>query len=173
MTATAPRLAAVVAIADNGVIGRDGDLPWRMKSDLKWFKSVTLGKPIIMGRITWESLGRPLPGRLNIVVTRSRIAPCPHMVVAASPADAARIARAVAAQDGVDEACVIGGAHLYADMLPDCDRLYLTRVHGDVVGDRHLHLSSDGWDVQLRHTIDPGPEDDFPATVEQWDRIRP
>lgn len=132
-------IALVVARARNGVIGRDGDLPWRLKSDMAFFKATTMGKPVVMGRKTWDSLPRkPLPGRLNIVVTRQ-----PGYV-----ADGAEIftdldaaldrARAQAKVDGVAEVCVIGGAQIYSETLPVADRLYLTEVEADPVGDAHF-----------------------------------
>lgn len=170
MTMPTPRLAAVVAIADNDVIGRNGELPWRMPNDLAWFKKITMGKPIIMGRITYESIGRPLPGRLNIVVTRQSMAAASNLVVTQSPEDAERIALGVAAREGFDEACVIGGAELYGAMLDRCARIYLTRVHGNVDGDRHLRLSPDPWSIAQIDDIVADANNQYSATIEQWDR---
>ncbi|MGE3872563.1 MAG: dihydrofolate reductase [Parvibaculaceae bacterium] len=129
-----PRIVFVVAVARNGVIGRQGELPWRISSDLKRFKAITMGKPVIMGRKTWESLPRrPLPGRLNIVITRDRHYQAEGAVVTASVAEAVAEAR----QTESDEICVIGGAEIFRQMLPMADRLYLTEVdltsEGDVV----------------------------------------
>ncbi|MFZ5723675.1 MAG: dihydrofolate reductase [Pseudomonadota bacterium] len=129
------RLSLIAALADNGVIGRDNKLPWHLPGDLKYFKAVTLGKPVIMGRKTWESLGRPLPGRTNIVITRRRDYAPPGAKVAGSLEEALRLAGQVALIDGVDECVVIGGAEIYAQALPRCDRMYLTEVHADVAGD--------------------------------------
>jgi dihydrofolate reductase len=123
------RIALVVAVAENGVIGRGGALPWHLPDDLKFFKSVTLGKPVLMGRRTFESIGRPLPGRRNLVLTRSSPA-LPGEVEAVGSIDAALALVADAA-----ELCVIGGAALYAEALPRAQRLYLTRVHGEFEGD--------------------------------------
>ncbi|MGA8709572.1 MAG: dihydrofolate reductase [Steroidobacteraceae bacterium] len=128
----AARIALVVAIADNGVIGRAGGLPWHLPDDLKFFKSVTMGKPLLMGRRTFESIGRPLPGRLNLVVTRGG-AVFPSGVEAVPSVEAA-LARAA----GAAEICVIGGATLYAQMLAQAQLLYLTRVHAAVAGDVHF-----------------------------------
>jgi len=124
-----PRIALVVAVADNGIIGRGGALPWHLPDDLKFFKSVTLGKPVLMGRRTFESIGRPLPGRRNLVLTRGSRA-LPAEVEAVSS-----VAAALALVAGSEEICVIGGAALYAETLPLAQRLYLTRVHGCVEGD--------------------------------------
>ena len=129
------KLSLIAALAENRVIGRDNTLPWRLPNDLKYFKAVTLGKPVIMGRKTWESLGRPLPGRTNIVITRQAgYAPAGAKVVASLDA-AIRLAESVALIDGQDECVVIGGAEIYALVLPRCDRLYLTEVHANVEGD--------------------------------------
>lgn len=128
-------LAIVVAVAKNGVIGRGNDLPWRIPSDLKNFKAVTLGKPVIMGRRTWDSLPRkPLPGRANIVVSR-KLSVLDGAEVFASADAAVAAARAIAAQDGASEVCLIGGAALYEALLPQTDRIYLTHVDLEPEGD--------------------------------------
>lgn len=132
------RLAMIVAQAENRVIGNDNKLPWYLPEDLKYFKRVTLGKPIIMGRKTYESIGRPLPGRCNIVVTRDENWQVPGVVVTASLAEAVEHASAQAEIDGVDEAVVMGGAEIYRQMLPQTERLYLTQVHASVEGDAHF-----------------------------------
>jgi len=119
----------VVARARNGVIGRDNQLPWRLPADLAYFKRVTMGHPVIMGRRTWESIGRPLPGRHNIVVTRNPDYKAEGATVVASLDAAWRAAGAA------DEACVIGGTSLFAEALPQADRIHLTEVEADVEGD--------------------------------------
>lgn len=122
---TRPRIAFVVAVARNGVIGVKGDLPWRVSSDLKRFKQITMGKPVIMGRKTWESLPRrPLPGRLNIVITRHRDYAAPGAAVVASIEEALIAARVA----NPEEICVIGGSEIFRAFLPQADRLYLTEV---------------------------------------------
>ena len=122
-------------MARNGVIGRDGDLPWRIPADLRYFKAITMGKPLIMGRRTFESIGRPLPGRTNIVVTRhDRIKP-EDIVVAHDMEAACRIAGDVAQRDGITEIMVIGGGEIYALALPMADRIYLTEVQREITGD--------------------------------------
>lgn len=129
------RLAVIVAQAENRVIGVGNKLPWYLPEDLKYFKRVTLGKPIIMGRKTFESIGRPLPGRCNIVITRDTQWQAEGVVAVTGPQAAIEQAAAQAEVDGVDEALVIGGAEIYRQMLPLADRLYLTQVHAEVDGD--------------------------------------
>ena len=131
-----PQLVLVVARARNGVIGRDGDLPWRLRSDLKRFKALTLGKPCIMGRRTWDSLPlKPLPGRLNLVLSRDESFEARGAVVCTTLDEAVEIARETAEEDGVGEVCVIGGAGLFAATLPRAKRLYLTEVEAEPEGD--------------------------------------
>jgi len=132
------RVSAIVARAQNGVIGRDNQLPWHLPSDLRYFKAVTFGKPVIMGRKTFESIGRPLPGRTNVVVTRQSDWQAPGTQTAASLEAALRIANAKAELDGVDEVMLIGGAQLYRDAASWIDRWYVTEVMVDAVGDAHL-----------------------------------
>ena len=134
------RIALVVARGSNGVIGRDGDLPWRLRSDLQRFKAITMGKPCIMGRKTWESLPlKPLPGRLNIVLTRDEGYGAEHApkgaLVCTSLDEAIEIAREQAEDDGVDEICVIGGTALFEATLPRAKRLYITEVDAAPEGD--------------------------------------
>lgn len=129
------RIALVAAVAKNGVIGDKGRLLWRISDDLKWFKKATLGKPVIMGRKTYESIGKPLPGRRNIVVTRSKTWSEEGVARAASLAEAIRLAEDFAEEDGAEEICVIGGGKIYAQTLKAADRIYLTRVDAEPAGD--------------------------------------
>ncbi|TPD54620.1 MAG: dihydrofolate reductase [Thalassolituus maritimus] len=125
----------IVAVAENGVIGRNNSLPWYLPNDLKYFKQTTMGKPVIMGRKTYESIGKPLPGRTNIVITRQADYQ-PEGVKVVNSVEAAReLAESVCLIDGQDEAMIMGGAEIYALALPHTDRLYLTEVHADVEGD--------------------------------------
>ena len=119
----------VVAMARNRVIGRDNRLPWKLPEDLAYFKRVTMGHPVVMGRRTWESIGRPLPGRDNIVVSRNRGFEAPGATVVASLDEAWRAAGAAS------EVCVIGGTSLFAEALPVADRIHLTEVDAVVEGD--------------------------------------
>ena len=131
-----PQLVLVVARARNGVIGRDGDLPWRLRSDLQRFKAITLGKPCIMGRRTWESLPlKPLPGRLNLVLSRDESFAARGALVCTTLDEAIEIARETAEEEGVDEICVIGGTALFEKALPRARRIYLTEVEAEPEGD--------------------------------------
>lgn len=125
----AAALSLIVAVADNDVIGRDNALPWHLPADLKHFKAVTMGKPIVMGRKTWESIGRPLPGRLNIVISRNSALELAGVVVVRS------FEEALAQAGDVPEVAVIGGAELFRSALPLARRIYFTRVHGTVCGE--------------------------------------
>jgi dihydrofolate reductase len=128
-------VSLIVAMADNGVIGQDGRLPWRIPDDMRRFKALTLGKPCIMGRRTWESLPKkPLPGRLNIVVTRERNYR-PDGATGVHSLD-----EALAQAAGADEICVIGGAEIYRAALSRATLIHLTQVHGDIEGDTRMPL---------------------------------
>ncbi|MCG8583898.1 MAG: dihydrofolate reductase [Pirellulales bacterium] len=160
------RLSIIVAMADNGVIGRDGDLPWHISEDLKRFKRITMGAPILMGRKTYDSIGRPLPGRRSVVITRQ---PDWHAdgVTAVPSLDAA-----IESCQDADEAFVIGGAEIYRLALPKADRLYMTRVHADVDGD--VHLPDIDWSKwQLVEELPGAPDEKNPYrwTFETYDRL--
>ncbi len=130
-----PIIALIVAVAENGVIGRDGKLPWRIPEDMKWFRARTEGRPMIMGRKTWESFPkRPLPGRTNIVITRDGSFKAEGAVAVTSLATALD----VAAGEAPEEIMVIGGAEIYRAALPLARRIYLTSVHGEIEGDAHF-----------------------------------
>ena len=131
-------LAVICAMSENRIIGRSNELPWHLPGDLKYFKQTTLGSPIIMGRKTWESIGRPLPGRSNIVVSRNNQLTIEQVQTADSLTGAIKLARKIAVPDKVSEVFVIGGAELYKEAFPLADRLYLTRVHAEVEGDTYL-----------------------------------
>lgn len=146
-----PEVSLIVAMASNGVIGRNNQLPWYLPNDLKYFKAVTMGKPIIMGRKTFESIGKPLPGRVNIVVTTNRDFVADGVKVVHDPAEALALADSIAFLDGVDEVMVIGGAQLYEALLPRADRLYLTEVHAAVEGDAFFpDFERANWQEQER-----------------------
>ncbi|WP_101758752.1 dihydrofolate reductase [Oceanicoccus sp. KOV_DT_Chl] len=149
MTANKPvRVSMIVAMAENRVIGRNNQLPWYLPNDLKYFKATTMGKPIVMGRKTYESIGRPLPGRTNIVVTGNADFSAEGVKVVHGIDEALQVAQGVAELEGVEELMVIGGAQLYADILPKVERLYLTRVHADVEGDaRFPELDLSQWQL--------------------------
>ena len=129
------KIALVVAVSQNNVIGRDNQLPWHLPEDLQYFKSVTMGKPILMGRKTFDSIGRPLPGRKNIVITRDLEWDAEGVEVVHSIDDALTAGTDACAVANSDEIMVIGGAQIYRDCLPIADRLYLTRVEAEIEGD--------------------------------------
>jgi len=128
-------ITLVAALAENGVIGRDNGLPWRLKSDMVHFRAITMGKPVLMGRKTFLSIGRPLPGRTTIVVSRDGGFAAPGIVVAASVEAALTVARGDALRRGADCIIVAGGADLYAQTMPLAERLHITYVHRAVDGD--------------------------------------
>jgi len=135
-----PLLQIVVAYARNRVIGRDNDLPWRLPGDLAHFKRVTMGCPIIMGRKTWESLGRPLPGRLNVVISRN------PAYVAAGATLCGNLEQALQACADAPRACIIGGEQLFREALPQVDEIIATEIHADIEGDTFFPvLQSADW----------------------------
>jgi dihydrofolate reductase len=153
--------AGPVARARNGVIGKDGTLPWRLKSDLAIFKEVTMGKPVIMGRKTWESLPRkPLPGRTNIVLSRDQSFTARGAVVCEDLSEAVQIGREQAQDDGAQEVCVIGGASVFELAMAKALRLYLTEVEADVEGDVTLAPIDEGQWREVRREAHPASEAD-------------
>ena len=165
-----PAIALVVARARNGVIGKDGGLPWRLRSDLQRFKAVTIGKPCIMGRKTWESLPlRPLPGRLNVVLTRDEgwgeDGQAKGALVCRTLDEAIEIAREQAQDDGVDEICVIGGAGLFEAALPRAKRLYVTEVEAEPEGDVLFPAFDEAAWTEVSSEAHPAGEKDDHAFV--------
>jgi dihydrofolate reductase len=159
-------LAIVVARAANGVIGRKGDLPWRLKSDLALFKANTLGKPVIMGRKTWDSLPRkPLPGRMNLVLSMDGSFEPEQAVVCESFLEAVQMAREQAQEDGVDEVCVIGGRALFEMALPKAKRLYLTEVDASPEGDVTFPAFDESAWTEVRREAHPAGDGDDHAFV--------
>jgi dihydrofolate reductase len=167
-----PLIALVVARARNGVIGREGGLPWRLKSDLALFKATTLGKPVIMGRKTWDSLPRkPLPGRLNLVLSRDGTFEPLGAVVCQSFEEALEIGREQAREDGADEVCVIGGTALFELALPRARRLYLTEVEAEPEGDAQFPgFDEAGWREVRREPHAAGEGDDHPFVFRVLER---
>jgi dihydrofolate reductase len=162
-------LSLLVAVSDTGVIGRDNALPWRLSADLRRFRRLTTGHAIVMGRKTYESLGRPLPERTNIVVTRQADFAPPGVLVVHSIDAAIEQARKVHGDDS--EIFIIGGAEIYRQTLDRADRLYLTRVHTDVEGDTHLQLDLDEWRLveESQHPADE--KNEFPHTYAVYERV--
>lgn len=162
-------ISLVVAVARNGVIGREGGLPWHISSDLKRFKEITMGKPVIMGRKTWESLPRkPLPGRRNIVISRQLGFTAEGAVVAATPEEALRLA------GDAPEATVIGGGEIYRLFWPLADRLYLTEVDLEVEGDTYFPRPEPAeWREVAREVYPKGERDSASFTLRTLDRQIP
>ncbi|RKQ71676.1 dihydrofolate reductase [Litorimonas taeanensis] len=170
MTAN-PKLSLIVARAQNGVIGREGDLPWRLPSDLKLFKKTTVGKPVLMGRKTWESLPFPLPGRPNLVLTRDPNYKADKAEVFNDLEAMVGRGYELAGELGVEEVMVIGGAQLYRALMPFIDRQYITQVLVVVEGDAHFTAPSpDEWVMSDRQSGLKTAKDEFDFAVEIWDR---
>ncbi|MEQ8408895.1 MAG: dihydrofolate reductase [Gammaproteobacteria bacterium] len=141
------KISLIWAMSENRVIGRNNSLPWHLPEDLKYFKRTTMGCSIIMGRKTWESIGRLLPGRTNIIVTRNTDYEVEGARVVESVEAAIKLAESIAYIDGSDEAFVIGGAEIYKHALPLADRLHITRVHAEVDGDTYFaEFDESEWD---------------------------
>jgi dihydrofolate reductase len=165
------RVSIIVAVSSNNVIGADGGMPWTLPSDLKNFRRLTMGKPIIMGRKTHESIGRPLDGRVNIVVTRRSDYSPDGVVVCASLEEALAKGHTAATSDGMDEIFIIGGGEIYLAALDNVNRIYLTRVHLDVDGDTVFpELDPETW---LETSIGPrtkGPRDSVETSLHVFER---
>lgn len=164
-------ISLVVAVAQNGVIGMDGDMPWKLSTDLKRFKRDTMGKPIIMGRKTFQSIGRALPGRLNIVISRSEFVA--DNTVHANSIDAALfLAQGWAMENGSEEICVIGGGQIYAAVLPQASKLYVTHVMAEPDGDTRFPLISDAdWKPIEREEVPKGENDTAETLYVVYERV--
>jgi dihydrofolate reductase len=161
-------ISLIVAASTNNVIGAKGELPWHLCSDLKRFKSLTMGKPIVMGRLTHESIGRPLAGRQNIVITRQAGFEAAGCDVVQS------IDAAIEAAAGAEEIMIIGGSHIYQEFLPRADRIYLTRVQADVEGDVFLpDLAVDEWREMTRKEHGADESDDYDVVFTTLERLVP
>ncbi|MBZ9773407.1 dihydrofolate reductase [Mesorhizobium sp. CO1-1-8] len=167
-------VAIYVAIAENGVIGRDGGLPWRLSTDLKRFRADTMGKPIIMGRKTYEGIGRPLPGRLNIVVTRDKTWRAEGVEVAHSLEAAVQLATVRGRRMAdVDEVCVIGGGEIYAQAMLLADRLHVTHVLAAVDGDAHFPpIDPESWRIVSSREFPAGEKDSHATRYSVYERRR-
>jgi len=161
------RISLIAAMAENGVIGREGRLPWHLAADLKRFKQLTMGHTIVMGRKTWESIGRPLPGRRMIVITRQTGYRADGVDVVSNLDDAVALTRAA----GDDEVFIIGGAEVYRLALPHADRLYLTRVHAKIEGDTVFPEFDVGhWQLVKSEERAADETNDFPICFERYER---
>lgn len=162
MTASDPpvEVQIVVAVAENGVIGREGGMPWRLSTDLKRFKAITMGRPVIMGRKTFRSIGKALPGRTNIVVTRDDTFSAHGIQVANSVEEALSLGQSIARSDGADAVCVIGGGEIYRQAFDLADRIFLTHVEGAPDGDtRFPALDPAQWHTEYEEKVPAGPKD--------------
>ncbi len=172
MSCTPETIALIVAMAENGVIGRDGGLPWRLSSDLKLFRRATMGKPLIMGRKTYASLGKPLEGRDNIVITRNPGFAAEGVFMVHSLDEALARARECARAGEVDEIFVIGGAEVFREALPFAGRIYLTQIKAVVEGDVTFPaIDWQNWRVRSSQPYEKGPKDDFSFTFSILERI--
>jgi dihydrofolate reductase len=156
-------IAALVAISKNGTIGKDGELPWRLSSDLRRFKKITMGGVLVMGRKTYDSIGRPLPGRTTIVMTRDPTWRCEGVQSAGNPEDAISIA-------GNRPTFIVGGAEIYRQLLPLCDQVFLTRVLTEIEGDTHLELDLCNFEVVKQQDHPPTDRDEYPTEFIEYRR---
>lgn len=164
-------LSAIVAMSENNAIGKDNDLPWRLPDDLKFFKRTTMGCPVLMGRKTFESLGRPLPGRLNIVVSGQEDLELPEGVLLYSDLNQA-LKRLE--EEGTEQGFVIGGGKIYEQLMPHLDRIYLTKVH-IVIEDAHTyfpHINHAHWKLSWQEEHGKDEKHAYPFTFQQWDRVQ-
>jgi len=158
-------IAVIAAVADNGVIGRDNRLPWRLADDLRRFKALTLGHPVIMGRLTYESMGRPLPQRHNIVLSRT-----PGFAAAGVEVQG-ELGDALAAVADAEIAFILGGRRLFAAALSLADRLYVTRVHAEVDGDVYFpDMTLSGWQLERSARHEADERNEYPFTFEDYVR---
>lgn len=161
------KLVAVVAVADNGVIGKDGTLPWHLPYDLAHFRRVTKGKPIVMGARTWRSIGRPLPGRTTVVLSRTER---PEGVLHADSLEAALQLPEVRS---AEEVMIVGGAKVYESALPRCEEIWITRVHASPEGDAFFHFDPTGWEKVHAEDHPADEKNPHPFTIERWKRTAP
>ncbi len=166
-----PKLSLIVARSLNNVIGVDGDLPWKISSDLKYFKQVTLGKPVLMGRVTWDSLPFPLPGRPNLVLTRNPDFKAKKAEVFTDMHAMIGRGYELAGELNVDEVMLIGGARLYAHLLPLCDRMYITDVQTEIDGDAMFpEIDLKAWELVHSTPQTRQAGDDFDVVFKVFDR---
>ena len=160
------KVSLIVAVSANNVIGVDGGLPWHLSEDLRRFKEVTMGKPMIMGRLTFESIGKALPGRRSIVITRQTYYRQAGVVVATTPKAARELA------GDADEVMIIGGGKVYEHFLPVADRIYLTKVHTEVEGDTFFpEIDEDEWHIVSSLPLPSNDERPFSISFQTLERI--
>lgn len=164
-------LSAIVAMSENNAIGKDNDLPWRLPEDLKFFKRTTIGKPVLMGRKTFESLGKPLVNRLNIVISSNKSLDLPDGVLLYDSIEKG-IERLK--QEDTDEAFVIGGAKIYEQTIDELDRIYITRVHTEINdADAYFpHVDHSHWKLAWKEDHEADEKHAYSFTFQKWERIR-
>lgn len=171
------KISLIVAVAENGVIGIDNKLPWHLPGDLKYFKSTTMGKPMLMGRKTFESLGKPLPGRPHIIITRDQNYNLDHFQncsVVHSVEEILKTSEEIALKNVSEEIVIIGGAEIYELMLPMVDRLYVTEVHASVEGDTCFpDYNKSQWAEIKRETFKSSGPNPYDFSFVVFDRIKP
>ncbi len=166
-------VALIAAVAENGVIGNKNAIPWRLPSDFAHFKRTTMGKPLVMGRKTFESIGKPLPGRTNIIVTHQQDYQPAGVLVVSSLEEALERAQAIAATDGAGEVMIGGGAQIYAEALPIANRLYLTHVALEPEGDTWFPaINAQEWAEIEGIAVPPHPNDTAAFRVKLYERRR-
>jgi len=171
-TSDKPTIALVVAMGENRAIGKGGNLPWHLRGDMRFFRKVTMGKPILMGRRTFNSLPGVLDGRLNIILTRDNGFTAPQVVVAHSLEEGLEAARADTARNGTDEIMIIGGEDVFREVLPETGRIYLTEVHAAPEADTWFpKLDEAEWREVSRERHEAGPKDDHAFSIVVLERI--
>ncbi len=165
-------IVLLAAVAQNGVIGRDNTLPWRLKSDMQHFRSVTMGKPVVMGRKTYQSIGKPLPGRTTIVVSRDPAFAAPGILVAPNLAAALDAARGDALRRGTSAIVVAGGGDIYIQAMPLATRLSITEVRKSVDGDaRFPAIDPQSWRETSRSERQPAADDECSFAIVAYERV--
>jgi dihydrofolate reductase len=165
------KLVLVAAVGENGIIGREGNLPWRLRSDLQHFRRLTINKPVVMGRKTYDSIGKPLKDRTNIVLTRDPGLVIPGVLIATSLDDAIALAREDAKKRGIDEIMIIGGGDLFTATLAQADRLEITIVHASPAGDISFPpINTNEWRETARELHKRGAHDDTDFTTVTYER---
>lgn len=164
------KISMIVAVAKNGTIGHDGDMPWRLSTDLKRFKEITMGCPVIMGRKTFQSVGRPLPGRQNIIVSRNGFM-ADNTLSSQTIAGAIELATEHALKEDKDEIFIIGGGQVYLQSLDLADKIYLTHVEAEIEGDTVFpNLDSDQWNITYEIAVPAGEKDSHPTRLVIYER---
>ncbi|VEJ45601.1 dihydrofolate reductase [Bartonella vinsonii] len=164
-------ICLIAAVAENGVIGREGAMPWRLSTDLQRFKALTFGKPIIMGRKTWDSLGKPLPGRLNIVITRNHDFNAKGAIITHSLSQACSVAKREVSQNGADAIFIIGGGEIFQQGFSIADKIFLTEVLASINGDSFFPVfDKEKWTIVQTQYIPEGDKDSHPTRFVVYER---